>query len=195
MLKKSPNIIPMVAPIKLRSPLWIAIIAWSLGCSSIKNYQPPSLDIPFTNLHQVDQDLYRSEQPNKIGMEHLEKIGVKTILNLRHIRSDKNEACNTKLTIEQVHINTWTIKYEEVVEALKIIRDAKKPVLVHCKHGSDRTGCVVAAYRMVFDNWSKQKAIEEFLQPQYGYHAKLFPRILKILEDIDIEQLRTEVGA
>jgi len=175
MLKKFRSITPMIFQNKLRISLLIILVVGIFGCHSVENIQNSSVENPFTNLHQVDQKLYRSEQPSRQGMNYLSGIGINTILNLRHIRSDKNEAKNTKLTLAQVHINTWTMTYDEVVAALKVIRSAKKPVLVHCKHGSDRTGCVVAAYRMVFDNWSKQKAIEEFLQPEYGYHAKLFP--------------------
>lgn len=147
-----------------------------------------------TNLHRVNTNLFRSEQPTKLGMEYLEEQGIKTVLNLRHFRTDKREAKNTNLNLEQVNINTWTITYSEVVEALKIIRDAEKPILVHCVHGSDRTGCVVAAYRMVYDGWSKKEAIAEFIEPKYGYHAKLFPKILSLLESIDIEELRDELN-
>ena len=66
-------------------------------------------------------------------------------------------------------------------------------MLVHCKHGSDRTGCVVAAYRMVFNNWSKEDAIQEFKDEKFGYHENMFPNLVNLLESIDVESLKTEV--
>ena len=38
---------------------------------------------------------------------------------------------------------------------------AKRPVFVHCKHGADRTGTMVAFYRILFEGWSKDEAIRE----------------------------------
>ena len=45
------------------------------------------------------------------------------------------------------------------------------PVLVHCKHGADRTGCIVALYRIVFQSWSKEAAIDEMHNGGYGFIA------------------------
>lgn len=147
----------------------------------------------FYNFHKVDNDLFRSEQPTKAGMKGLETMGVKTVLNLRNIRDDKSEAKGVNMKLIHHRINTWTITYKEVVEAVKSIKNAPKPVLVHCKHGSDRTGCVVAVYRMAFMGWSKEDAIKEFKQGGYGYHEKAFPNIIRLLNKIDINQLKSSL--
>lgn len=148
---------------------------------------------PFYNLYKVDDFVYRSEQPTKEGMNALDSMGIKSILNLRNILSDKNEAQGTKLTLCQFRINTWTITYEEVVASLRILINVDKPVLVHCKHGSDRTGCIIAAYRMAAQGWTKAEAIKEFREGGYGFHEELFENILELHEKIDIEQLRAEL--
>ena len=145
----------------------------------------------FYNLYKVDGDLYRSEQPTSDGMKGLEVLGVKTVLNVRNIRGDKAEAKGTGLKLIHKRINTWTIAYQEALDGVKIIKDSPKPVLIHCKHGSDRTGCIVAMYRMAFMNWSKADAIREFKEGGYGYHDKAFPNIIKLLEGIDIENLKS----
>lgn len=144
----------------------------------------------FYNLYKVDQNLFRSEQPTKEGMKGLETIGVKTVLNVRNIRNDNTEGKGTTIELKHFRINTWTISYDEVVQALKIIQQSPKPVLIHCKHGSDRTGCIVAAYRMAFMGWEKEKAIEEFKSGGYGYHDKAFPNVLRLLQNVDIENLK-----
>jgi tyrosine-protein phosphatase SIW14 len=145
------------------------------------------------NFYKVDERLYRSAQPDAAGMKEAEKLGIGTVLNLRNTCNDKKEAAGTMLLLQEEPINTWTIDYEEVVNALRIILKSEKPVLVHCKHGSDRTGCVVAAYRMVKSGWTKDEAIKEFLEGGYGYHKGWFPNILKLLNKIDIGKLKKDV--
>jgi protein tyrosine/serine phosphatase len=63
------------------------------------------------------------------------------------------------------------------------------PVLVHCHHGADRTGCIVAVYRMIVNDWTREAAIEEFRNGGYGYHDKMFPNLLELLETIDLTNL------
>jgi len=147
----------------------------------------------FQNLYKVDENLFRSEQPTKLGMKQLQDLGIKSILNVRNLRNDKCEAKSTDLILKRKRINTWTINYDEVVAALKLIKNSPKPVLIHCKHGSDRTGCVVAAYRMSFQNWSKEEAINEFKSGGYGYHEDAFKNVLKLLESIDAEKLKNDL--
>ncbi len=149
---------------------------------------------PFYNLYKVDEFVYRSEQPTKEGMKALDSIGIKSILSLRNILTDKLVAKDTKLTLCQYRINTWTISYEEVLSSLKILINVDKPTLVHCKHGSDRTGCIIAAYRMAVQNWSKEDAIKEFREGGYGFHEEWFENILILLEKIDIDQMKAELG-
>ncbi len=39
--------------------------------------------------------------------------------------------------------------------------DSQWPVFVHCKRGADRTGTVIACYRINHDHWQNQKALTE----------------------------------
>lgn len=146
------------------------------------------------NFHQVDSFLYRSEQPQKNDFLEIEKHGIQTVINLRNQFNDNKEIRGTKIKLIDVPINSWKINYENLVVVLKIISQSNKPVLVHCLHGADRTGCVVACYRMVFNNWSKDEAINEFLQPQFGYHDGWFPKMRKLLEVVDPKQLKLDVS-
>lgn len=147
----------------------------------------------FENLYKFDDAFFRCEQPNTKGMSELEQLGIKSVLNLRNARNDNREAKRTKLNLIHIPINTWTISDEDVLESLKALLNAEKPVVVHCLHGSDRTGCVVAAYRMVIQGWTKEEAINEFLNGDYGYHASAFPNILELLKNLDIEKLKEKL--
>jgi tyrosine-protein phosphatase SIW14 len=145
------------------------------------------------NLYKVDQNLYRSEQPGHQEMIFLDSMGIKTVINVRQVHIDKHEAKNRSLVLVHIPINTWTISYDDVVEVLKWIMISEKPVLLHCKHGSDRTGCIVAAYRMCISGWTKEEAIREFREGGFGYHENWYPNILRLLNSINIEKLKIDI--
>lgn len=145
------------------------------------------------NLYKVDEDLYRSEQPHSVEMKKLSGFGIKTILNLRNTRNDIREAKATNLNLNHVPINTWRISYDDLVRSMIMIGQAKKPVLVHCLHGSDRTGAVVAVYRIVDRGWTKKETIEELKQGGYGYHQKWFPNIIQLIASLDVEKFKADV--
>lgn len=148
----------------------------------------------FIRLYKVSDSVYRSEQPSKKGFTELEQKGVKTILNLRRLRDDTRKARHTDLVLEHIRLKSKEVNESNVIEALKVIQNAKKPILVHCWHGSDRTGVVTAAYRIVFENWTKEQAISEFRQPEFGYHEKWYPNLLELLEELDVQKIRKELG-
>lgn len=137
--------------------------------------------------------MYRCEQPNSRGMKELEKMGVLSILNLRNRTNDKRKARNVNLNLHRVAINAWRMNYDDIVTSLKIIQQSKKPIVVHCLHGADRTGVIIAAYRMVFQNWTKQEAIDEFLDPKFGFHIKWFKNLHELLTNLDIQKLKSDL--
>jgi len=145
----------------------------------------------FKNLYQVNDVLYRSEQPSKKGLKEMEALGVKTILNLRRLRNNTKKAKDFHFHLVHQPIKTKALDKEAILEALRVIKNAKDPVLVHCWHGSDRTGTIIAAYRMVIENWTKEDAITEFQLDSLGYHKKRYPNLLALLNSLDIENLQT----
>jgi tyrosine-protein phosphatase SIW14 len=65
---------------------------------------------------------------------------------------------------------------EQIVTALKILEDAAAdPVFVHCRRGADRTGTVIACYRISHDHWENQKALSE----AKSYGMSLFQQALQ----------------
>lgn len=144
------------------------------------------------NLHRVDDKLYRSAQPQKADMQKAEEMGIKTIINLRNVVDDKQEIKCTSLNQIRIPLRAKTLTYDDIVVVLSAIEAAEKPVLIHCLHGSDRTGCMVAAYQMLH-GMDKEKAIEKFLDEAYGYNKKLFPNIEELLHSIDVKKLKEDV--
>ena len=148
----------------------------------------------FHNLYKLNDSIYRSEQPDKSGMIELQQRGIITVLNLRDWHTDRFEAKATSLILAAVPIQTSKIAYADILKSLAVIQHARKPILIHCWHGSDRTGCIVAAYRMVFENWTKEEAISELKEKDYGYHATMFPNILTLLNSLDVAALQRDLG-
>jgi protein tyrosine/serine phosphatase len=148
------------------------------------------------NLHQVDDHLYRSAQPKAPGMRKLEQqLGVRTVINLRNFNSDQREIRGTQLALEEMDINTWDVRDEHVVRVLKILRDrARGPFLVHCQHGADRTGLMMAMYRMVEQGWSREDAVREMTQGGYGFH-KTWRNILRYVRRVDVDKIRAALAA
>lgn len=79
---------------------------------------------------------------------------------------------------------------DDLIYALRVIKNAQKPILIHCWHGSDRTGATKAAYRIVVQGWSKDDAIAELRQPEFGHHEDWYPNIIELLKNLDVEKMR-----
>jgi protein tyrosine/serine phosphatase len=156
--------------------------------------EPISLEgVP--NLHRITPTLYRSEQPSALGMKNLEKLGVRTVINLRWFNSDAREAKGTSLRTERVKILTWDIDDEHVVAVMRMVRDpANGPYLIHCQHGADRTGLMSAMYRILEQGWTAEDALAELQGGGYGYHS-MWTNILKYVRKADIEKLKIAISA
>ncbi|MCW1887501.1 tyrosine-protein phosphatase [Luteolibacter flavescens] len=144
------------------------------------------------NLHRVDEKVWRSGQPGRSHFRDLQKEGIGEVLCLRRWHSDKEEA-GKSLKLHHVRMRAGEIRDEDIVEALRIMVSAEKPLLVHCFHGADRTGVVIAMYRMVVQDWSRERAIAELTDEAHGHHAKVFPNIREYLETVDVARIRREV--
>jgi protein tyrosine/serine phosphatase len=166
-------------------PFLLTLTAWFTVNLALAQLQP-------TNFHVVEEGkLYRSGQPNPKEMQALEQMGIKTIFNLRFRINNRREVKNTQLVSKRLKLKAQSIDLQDMLDGLRIIRDSEAPVLVHCLHGSDRTGCLVACYRMVFQGWSREAAIEEFLREEMGYNYRWFPNLKLFLENFDIQQAKS----
>jgi len=146
------------------------------------------------NLYRVEPDLLRSAQPDAAGFQDLATLGVKTILDLRAGHDDAREAGKAALRFLHVPMRAWSARDGEVVEALKILSDrSNRPILVHCQKGADRTGMVLALYRVVFQGWSKQDALREMDEGGY-HHSSWFRNLDRFVSNADVAALRKQLG-
>jgi len=118
------------------------------------------------NFGKVNDRLYRGAQPDATGMRNLKRLGVKTILNLRQTndvwKGEAAEACADGLIYTNVPMKGFgRPSPEQVAKALAIIETLPSPVFVHCQHGCDRAGTIIACYRIQHDHWSSEAAWQE----------------------------------
>jgi protein tyrosine/serine phosphatase len=146
------------------------------------------------NLFQVNDFIYRSRQPTKEGFANLNKLGIRKVINLRNFWTDKNELKGSGITdFCQVKVNAGKIEDDEVITVLRILKDtAAGPFLMHCQHGADRTGVMCAMYRIVFQGWSREAALEELREGGYGFHG-VWRNIPEYIKSVDIDYIRKEV--
>ena len=66
----------------------------------------------------------------------------------------------------------WASSDAQMKAILQIVANpANLPIYIHCKHGQDRTGLVVALYRIFNEGWTPVEARKEMLQ--LGFHTML----------------------
>jgi protein tyrosine/serine phosphatase len=127
-------------------------------------------------------------------MKNLEKMGIKTVVNLRLLHSDEDELEGTNLKPVHIEVEAWDADEDEVIEFLEVVSDpANLPAFVHCHHGSDRTGMMCAIYRLVVCGWDRKDAIQETTRGEFGYH-RIWKDLVAYLEKLDVEHLRRAAG-
>jgi tyrosine-protein phosphatase SIW14 len=119
------------------------------------------------NFHQVDAHVYRGAQPTEEGFQYLAKVGVKTVIDLREAdgRSRKEEQMVTAAGMKYINVPMSGLtppSQAEIGRILEILEnDAAGGVFVHCKRGADRTGAVIASYRIDHNGWDNGRALSE----------------------------------
>jgi tyrosine-protein phosphatase SIW14 len=157
-----------------RTTIFAALI-FSLYIASIGLAQDDSKYDDLPNLHQVNSSLYRGAQPKDGGVVKLKQLGIKTIINLRdddeRAKSEEKEAQAAGLRYFNVPLPNFNRPDDKTVEQiLTLIKSAEnQPVFVHCKRGSDRTGTIIAVYRIDHDGWSGEKAKAEAKRYGLGF--------------------------
>jgi len=119
------------------------------------------------NFHPVDDHVYRGAQPTRDGIQTLAKLGVRTIIDLRGGKehSDVEQNLVKAAGMHYVHVPFKGLEApsdQEIATVLTLLNDSTAwPVFVHCRRGADRTGTVIACYRIAHDHWPNPKALAE----------------------------------
>jgi len=135
-----------------------------------------SFEHPVTikNFRQINDWFFRGGQPEPHEFEQLAELGIKTIICLRWssnvLVEERDLARQSGMNAIFIPLNYWSLPTRrDIGRFFEIIDDdGMRPVFLHCKHGSDRTGMLASFYRMARDGWSADQAYEEMKMA--GFH-------------------------
>src|SRR5215216_3062789 len=202
----------------LRQAVPIVVVALLL-LSATASAQDATSYTELPRFQQVSEKLYRGGQPRDGGVSKLRELGINTVINLRgaskETRAEETEVRALGLNYFNVSLPNWGRPQEaRVRRILEIIAAPENGrVFVHCRTGVDRTGMIVALYRMTHEGWHSQDALAEAdrdgmrriqfwmrdYTKDYGNHmAKLLnsPRVDEDFDDRIGESMRVmETGA
>jgi protein tyrosine/serine phosphatase len=145
----------------------IKLVALLLLLSSTAFAQDPTAYPELPRFQQVSERLFRGGQPRDGGISKLRELGINTVINLRgasdRTRAEEAEVRRLGLNYFNVGLPNWARPQDSrVAQILEVINAAENGrVFVHCKDGVDRTGMIVAIYRMTHDGWSSDQSLAE----------------------------------
>lgn len=146
------------------------------------------------NLFQMSPTLYRSALPDGGAVPLLKNLKVATVINFLP-EGDSSWLSESGIHQVQLPYRTNHVDDADVLKALRAIQaaEADGPVLMHCKHGSDRTGLMAAMYRVVVQGWSKEDALSEMTQGGFGESGHFRDSVRYVMQ-ADVDKLRTSLA-
>jgi protein tyrosine/serine phosphatase len=134
--------------------------------------------IGVSNFGEVTPHLFRGGQPKPAGYERLNQMGIDIVVDLRLSGKGNEKKDVEKAGMKFVSLPWHCMLPHDSVFAkfLELVRDNPgKKIFVHCRYGDDRTGMMIAAYRMADEGWAPKKARREM--QQFGFHRFVCPRL------------------
>ena len=142
------------------------------------------------NAGKIGDSLYRGAQPRGEGYEELKKLGISIVVDLRNSKPVKGEGGETR---EQMKVEAAGMRYVEiptsaifgptevqVAKFLQLLHDnPQEKIFVHCYFGDDRTGVMVATYRIAVDHWTSDEAYNEMRAYHFHKHLILMGHFVK----------------
>jgi tyrosine-protein phosphatase SIW14 len=128
--------------------------------------------------HEVNRNILRSGRPTEKGLKSLQSShGIKTIINLEdsasNVKKEAGWAKNLGIDYLSYPTDSWSRPDDQKVnEILALLQDQSRyPILIHCKHGEDRTGMMIGLHRVEAEGWTAQAGYDEMLE--LGFHKML----------------------
>ena len=167
----------MISKICRMASLLSYLVVVFLASSSVAYGAPQAVPVSLSqaevsvpNMSVVESNLYRGGQPSFQDLRSLRDGGVKIDLSLdnekRLISAEAEQAAALGLKFINIPLSPMHRPSDsEILRFLSVVENKdNEPVFVHCVHGRDRTGTMVALYRMHDEEWSADQAYAEMLK-------------------------------
>ncbi|XP_062106020.1 probable tyrosine-protein phosphatase DSP4 isoform X2 [Humulus lupulus] len=153
------------------------------------------LFIPPLNFSMVDNGIFRSGFPDSANFSFLQTLGLRSIIclcperypeiNMEFLKSNGIQLF--QFGIESNKEPFVNIPEDTIREALQVVLDVKNhPVLIHCKRGKHRTGCLVGCIRKL-QRWCLSSVFDEY---QRFAAAKARVSDQRFMELFDVSSLK-----
>ncbi len=149
----------------------------------------------WTNFHLVTPGVFRSNQPTHGRFERMAKIGIRTVINLRgegaHPRylfeAESCRALGLRLVSTQLSARRAAPR-EQILRLFALLREAERPVVMHCKSGADRAG-FASALHLLAEGHSLDEARRQ-LHPRFLHFRRSRTGVLDHILDMYAERLQ-----
>ncbi|CAN6574209.1 unnamed protein product [Malus baccata var. baccata] len=180
----------------------IEVVAGSGGFQLSPAKQTPEDDvcaddlfIPPLNFSLVDNGIFRSGFPESANFSFLQTLGLGSIICLcpePYPEANMEFLKSNGIKLFQFGIDGYkepfvNIPDDTIREALKVVLDVRNhPVLIHCKRGKHRTGCLVGCLRKL-QRWCLTSVFDEY---QRFAAAKARVADQRFMEMFDVSSLK-----
>jgi len=139
------------------------------------------------NFAQVSETLFRGAQPKKNGYAELKKLGVELVVSFRE---HPQQISQERRAVEGQGMRFISIPWEsfapasnaQVAEFLELLRaNPGRKIFVHCRRGAERTGVMLAAFRIAAQQWTPQQALDEM--ERFGFRGLFFRHLKKYVRN------------
>jgi protein tyrosine phosphatase (PTP) superfamily phosphohydrolase (DUF442 family) len=117
--------------------------------------------------HRLDANYVRGALPARGGIEMMERLGVKTVVDLRSVYDHTDDigvaAERAGLRYYWMPMSVWNPPTDQEAKAFAALvsDESKGPFYVFCFDGLNRVGEMSAIYRLAHDKWSIKQALQE----------------------------------
>ncbi len=176
--------------LSFRASLLVALAVWASTVSESRAQSRAGLP----HFGTVSNQLYRGAQPETAGFAELKKIGIDIVVNLRH---ETTEIARERTLVEAQSMRYVSIPWrgkndpntEQVAQFLSVLRDnPDRKVFVHCQRGAERTGVMVACYRLSHEQWTAEQAVAEM--KAFRFRAGRFAHLERFVREFPASLLR-----
>lgn len=119
------------------------------------------------NFGIVNEHILRGGEPTDVGLNELSSVGATLVIDLREAGSatalEKQEVEKRGMKYTNIPLLPLSAPSPAIVRSLLnlLAENSMKTVFVHCRRGKDRTGTIVACYRIQHDGWNTRQALDE----------------------------------
>lgn len=191
-ISRAGGAVPLAAPRALPAPAPEPVV-FAAGSSWPQKAQARhAAGLP--NLHRVSDNLYRGGKPNSRGFKELKAMGVRTVVDLGYWPLEIDRLKDPMLNYEHIPFYTWKPKDADVVRFLRIVSEPSNGIVyLHCRKGADRTGFMIAIYRVAVGGWSREQAISEMTRGGFGFDPT-YQNLISYIRTRDLNALARQAG-